>query len=98
MLQAPTLPPGTSFTCPVGQEPYQVSWDGVDVEDDAVFQTVVLPNGYKADLSLGTEGDAEVKKFELKDGYLRFAVYSKGQAEDRIRSSLPSIPRDRRKT
>ena len=88
MLQAPTLPPGTSFTCPVGQEPYQVSWDGVDVEDDAVFQTVVLPNGYKADLSLGTEGDAEVKKFELKDGYLRFAVYSKGQAEDLIESGV----------
>ena len=93
MLQAPTLPPGTSFTCPAGEQPFAVGWDGVTVQADAVFQTVQLPNGMYVDLGLATEGDAEVKKFEKKDGYLKFSVTSKGQPEDLVQSGVedPSL-------
>ena len=88
MLQAPTLPPGTSFTCPLGEEEFQVDWSGVAVQANVDYQTLMLPNGMYIDLTLADEGDGTVHNFEQKNGYLEFSVWSRGTAEDLIQSGI----------
>ena len=94
MLQAPTLPPGTTFTCPAGEEPFLVDWAGVDITKDAPFQTTTLPNGFVVDIATAAAGGARMKVFNKNNnGDLNFAGFTTAEAKDVVQSGVfdPSL-------
>ena len=88
-LQSPTLPPGTSFNCPAGEQPFKVGWAGVDIIPDAASQTVTLPNGFVVDLTTEAHHTATLKTFKKTSaGDLDFAGYTYAEDNDVIESGV----------
>ena len=72
---APTPPPGMGFSCPVGQDPFTVTWKDVKIISNAPTQKVTLANGMQVTLSVTDTAPAQAQGWGKDgNGNLRFSV------------------------